>query len=178
MTFGGIDTDTGPSDLRTSGPLGNFPSIAPLWHDWAFNLAGSDQAYYLTLGAVGSRRMIIQWNQAISVPGTGVDSVTFEAKLFEGSNNIEFDYLDATVADDSTISNGANSTVGIRDTNGQLSNRNLQWSFDQAVIADNESIKIALTIPEPSSSLFLTCSIIAMGFTRPRSMNRMKRFIN
>jgi hypothetical protein len=62
-------------------------------------------------------------------------------KLFEGSNNIEFHYFDATVSDDRNVSNGKDATVGIRDVNGQLSGRNLEWSYNQAVINDGGAIR-------------------------------------
>jgi hypothetical protein len=146
ITFGNADVDPVPVDLTTSGPQNNLPSIAVLWHDWTFQYFGSDEAYYATLGPAGSRRLIVQWNFAISFTGRGSDTVTFEAKLFEGSNNIEFHYYDATVETDPKVSNGKNATVGIRDTGGQTSKRNLQWSFDQSVISDGLAIRFVAPV--------------------------------
>ena len=148
ITFGNADVDPVPVDLTTSGPQNNLPSIAVLWHDWTFQYLGSDEAYYATLGPAGNRRLIVQWNFAISFTGRGSDTVTFEAKLFEGSNNIEFHYYDATVETDPKVSNGKNATVGIRDTGGQTSTRNLQWSSNQAVISDGLAIQFAAPVFE------------------------------
>jgi len=142
LTFGGVDTDLHPIDFRTAAPAGNLKTIAPLWHDWTFDVIDTDQAYYYTTGNPGSRRLVIQWNKAQSVPGNGFDFVTFEVKLLEGSNNIEFHFKDPTVGDDITNSNGLGSTVGIRDVNGQsTTNRNLVWSFNQAIISANTAVK-------------------------------------
>ena len=143
ITFGGADPAYMPVNINTTTTPNDLPSIAVFWHDWTFQFLGSDEALYATVGAPGERRLIVQWDFAQSRAGTATDTVTFEAKLFEGSNNIEFHYDDATVSDDSTNSNGLNATVGIRDVHGQQSatNRSLQWSFNQAVINDSTAIK-------------------------------------
>ena len=47
------------------------------------------------------RRLIVQWDFVLAaLPSPSLDTVTFEVKLFEGTNNIEFHYADATVTDD------------------------------------------------------------------------------
>jgi len=142
LTFGGIDTDWDSVDFTTSGPAGNLPTIAPFWHDWTFQYFGSDAVYFVTLGSPGNRRFVVHWSAALSHTGPGNDTVNFEAKLFEGSNNIEFHYDDATVSDDTTVSNGRDATVGVRDINGQTNNRNLRLVYNQAVINDNTAIRI------------------------------------
>ncbi len=151
ITFGNSDVSAVPVNLTTTAPTSNLPSIAVFWHDWTFQYFGSDEAYYQTLGTPGSRRLIVQWNFALSNTGPGLDTVTFEAKLFEGSNNIEFHYDDATIDDDANVSNGKNATVGIRDTSGQVGKRNLQWSFNQSVIADGAAIQFVAPVFKISS---------------------------
>jgi hypothetical protein len=148
ITFGNADVDPTPVDLTRAAPQNDLPSIAVLWRDWTFHYFGSDEAYYATLGPAGNRRLIVQWNFTQSNTGPGTDTVTFQAKLFEGSNNIEFHYYDATVEDDVSVSDGKNATVGIRDTGGQTSNRNLQWSFNQAVITEHLAIQFAAPVFE------------------------------
>jgi hypothetical protein len=143
ITFQGSSVDALPVDLTKKAPAADLPTIAVFWHDWTFEYFGSDRGYYQTLGTPGNRRLIVQWNFTISNTGPGNDTVTFEAKLFEGSNDIEFHYRDATVIDDLNVSNGKNATVGIRDTAGQVSTRNLQWSFNQVVIQDGSAILFA-----------------------------------
>ncbi len=146
ITFREIETDWIPVDITKTAPNGDLPTIAVFWHDWTFQYYGSDAVYYATLGPVGSRRLVIQWNAALSATGPGTDTVYFEAKLFEGSNNIEFHYRDATISDDAAVSNGRNATVGIRDTGGQTSGKNLQWSFNQAVINDQTAIRFVAPV--------------------------------
>ncbi len=142
LTFGNANTSAVPVDLSKTAPTVDVPTIAVFWHDWTFQYLGSDEAYYQTLGMPGSRRLIVQWNFALSNSGPGNDTVTFEAKLFEGSNKIEFHYNDATVDDDVNVSNGTDATVGIRAAGGQGAvKRYLQWSFNKAVIADSSALQ-------------------------------------
>ncbi|MEY2486929.1 MAG: hypothetical protein QOH39_2577 [Verrucomicrobiota bacterium] len=142
ITFGGADTSPLPVNVSLNPTLANLPTVAPFWHDWTFAYRYSDSGYYVTLGTAGSRRLIIHWAYTQSYTGPGNDTVNFELKLYEGSNNIEFYYDDATLSDDVTNSNGRNAAVGIRDVNGQLNGRNLLWSFNQPVINDDSAIRI------------------------------------
>src|SRR2546426_12509597 len=89
----------------------------------------------------GSRQFIVQWNKVRPVNGDGTNTVTFEARLFEGSNQILFSYLQVTVVETNPVaSKGFGATVGIRDVSGQSNNRNLQWSFNQAVITNGLNV--------------------------------------
>src|SRR5205085_65626 len=97
--------------------------------DWETHSVGSDGVYYKTTGTASNRQFIVQWNKVIPVNGSGTNAVTFEARLFEGSNQILFSYLQTTVVETNAIaSKGAGATVGIRDVSGQSNNRTLQWS--------------------------------------------------
>jgi PEP-CTERM motif len=82
--------------------------------------------------------------------------VTFQAALFEASNNILFSYLDVTTHPEWT--NGVGATIGIRDQGGQTNGRNLQWEFSSnpasRLVVDNESI-LFTPVPEPRSLLLL-----------------------
>jgi VCBS repeat-containing protein len=143
MTFGGTSTDWTNVNLTVSAPRTNLPSIAALWCDYETESVGADAVYYKTIGAMGSRQFIVQWNQVMLVPGVGTDTITFQARLLEGNNRMVFSYLDVVVSDDPAYSNGAFATVGIRDRDGQLNGRNLLWSHKQAVITNGLHILIA-----------------------------------
>ena len=145
LTFGGGETSGVPLDLTKNSPPQNRKTIAPLWQDWTFaydDPGVHSNVYYQTAGTPGARRLIVQWNKPqayYSFPYT--DTVTFEAKLFEGLNNVEFHYQDAAIDGSPEYSNGTASTVGIRDINGQTNGRNLQWSFNQAVINNGSAVR-------------------------------------
>src|SRR5215475_14265279 len=150
ITFGGASTDFNNVDLSTTvAPSNNLPCIAVLWDDWETQALGADGLYYLTTGKLGSRQFIVQWNKVEPVNGIGTNTVTFQARLLEGSNQILLSYPDVVVSDDPSYGNGAFATVGIRDVNGQTNNRNLLWSHNQAVITNGESILFTRTNRPP-----------------------------
>ena len=121
MTFGGQSWEHSNVNLTITATSSNLPSIAVLWDDWETESFQADAVYYKTTGTAGNRQFIVEWSQVVPVPGDGTDTVTFEARLFEGSDRILFSYLDAVVSDETTLppnaaSKGVGATVGIRDT--------------------------------------------------------------
>ena len=132
MTFGGINGQFGNVNLVTTTTSGNLQSIAVLWDDWK-TTAPADSTYYQTLGTSPNRRFVVQWNDVIPFGTSSLDfNVTFEAILYETSNEILFQYKDVdTIA---ARDKGLSATVGIRDVNGQATWKRTQRSFNQALI--------------------------------------------
>ncbi len=174
MTFGGPSWAYANVDLTTSSPADNLPAIAVLWDDWETLDPWADAVYYKTLGSAPNRQFVVQWNRVVPVNGDGTNSVTFEARLLEGSDQILFSYFDAVVSDESTpvASLGVGATVGIRDVNGQTNNRNLDWSFNQPVITNGLNLlfspparpprpTIQSILPQASGSMLLRFSGVA-----------------
>jgi hypothetical protein len=144
MTFGGASTAYSNINFTTASPPANLPSIAVLWDDWETHSVGSDGVYYKTIGTAPSRQFVLQWNKIIPVNGTGTNAVTFQARLFEGNNQILFSYWQVVVAESNLVSSlGAGATVGIRAVSGQTNNRDLQWSFNQPVITNGLNLLFA-----------------------------------
>ncbi|MCU0536307.1 MAG: PEP-CTERM sorting domain-containing protein [Hydrococcus sp. Prado102] len=158
ITFGNGTWMYGNSDLTTSSSV-NLPSIAAFWDDLQFFNSGTDAVYYQTLGSPGKQRFIVQWNQAggyYSSPSP----VTFQAVLFEGTNDILLSYLDVDSEDGRAF--GGSATVGIADSNGYSNGKNLQWSYNSAILRNNQSICVStdgcrsvVSTPEPASLLAL-----------------------
>ncbi len=162
MTFGGASIAYSNVNLTTTSPPNNLPSIAVLWDDWETQSTGTDGVYYKTTGTAGSRQFIVQWNKLEAVNGDGTNKVTFEARLFEGSNRILFSYFDTAISDKTTLPpdaarSGVGATVGIRDLGGQTNNRNLQWSYDQAVITNS----LNLLFTPPNHAPVITAALIS-----------------
>jgi hypothetical protein len=175
MTFGGNNSQYSNINLTTEAPSGNLPSIAVLWDDWQFFSPGTDASYfYTTMGALGSRRFITQWNFAEGFSDSP-SPVTFQSILFEGTNDILFSYLDVDSGDFRSF--GGSATVGIRDVNGHLNGENLQWSFNSRVIRNRESICFSTSgcrsavVPEPASTL----GLLAFGAFGAGSLLKRKR---
>ncbi|MBK9188381.1 MAG: hypothetical protein IPM33_05430 [Phycisphaerales bacterium] len=84
---------TSASTLLTNVAIPNVAvpnnMIAPLWDDWNPNVT-IGEVYYLTRGTAPNREFIVSWQNVAQFGNT--DSNSFQAVLFEGSNNIEFRY--------------------------------------------------------------------------------------
>src|SRR5882757_7503273 len=60
----GSALDFANTDLTVAGPPGNSPAILPFWTDLTFQVPGAGSLYYQTIGTIGSRKFIVQWNNA------------------------------------------------------------------------------------------------------------------
>ena len=138
MTFGGTNSAYSNVDLTITSLSTNLPGIAVLWDDWETQETWADGVYYKTTNTAPNRQFIVQWNKVVPVNGDGTNTVTFEARLFEGSDKILFSYFDTVVSDESTpaASLGIGATVGICDVSGQSNGRNLEWSYNQGIITN------------------------------------------
>ena len=173
VTFGGSSTQFTNQDLTSAGATWTYdgPSIAALWDDWKSTTFVGDGTYYETRGTPGSRRFIIQWSLMQHYDdGVGRHEITFQALLYEGSGSILLQYKDVAVGH-TGIDNGLSATVGIRDTAGQTNGRNLQWSYNQAVIGNGTSILFSGPVPEPVTLTGLITGIGCLaGYVRRRQI--------
>jgi len=85
------------------------PIIAPLWDDLKTGSSGSSVNFKQT-GIAGSRVMTIEWLNVKWDKSAAGGNISFQVKLYEGSNNIEFVYrLDAA----GTYNTYSGATIGI-----------------------------------------------------------------
>ena len=78
------------------------PAILPYWEDLQQDyLDGIGNVFVQTLGTAPNRRFVVEWyNLPVNVIGGG-NTITFEAILFEGSNDILFQYSDTDCSNSS-----------------------------------------------------------------------------
>jgi len=110
--------------------------IAPFWDD--LNPSSGGAVYWEVRGTAPERRLIVQWHQVPLYYNYGAG--TFQAILYEGSNNILFQYADVQFGD-SSYNNGVSATVGLQKnpTSG------LQYSCNTASLSDSLAIKFIKT---------------------------------
>ena len=111
--------------------------IAPFWDD-IVTWGSAGAIYHQTIGTAPNRMFVVEWydNQHYSSSTSGV---IFEAILYEGSNNIIFQYKDvdfgtvngAVGGDNPPYDHGGSATVGIEGPDGD---DGLQYSFNEQVI--------------------------------------------
>ena len=164
LTFGaGVAAFTN-TDLTTSPTQA---AIAPFWDDLIVPAGG---VLTQTFGAPGSQRFVIQWNNVSFFSGGAAgDALTFEATLFQGSNNIQFNYLDL-VSGAAGGNNGASATVGIKDAGIQGPDRLLLAFNDgpNTFVGSRQSTLIQ-NVPEPATLGLLCLALAGLAASRRRA---------
>ncbi len=128
-------------DISTSTPGGDAPAAFPFWSDLTFQVPGAGAVFYQTLGAAGSRKFVVQWNDAF--PSDSPNPVTFQAILFEGTNRILFQYKTVDLGDGNPATKGGAATIGVRAIDALASGEQLEWSFNAPVVANESALLFA-----------------------------------
>jgi hypothetical protein len=150
---------------HTPLPTSSFSSflMAPYWDDLYFRSGSTipaNSVYYQTLGAPGSRQLVVQWQDADHYDGAK-GAITFQAILNEGTNAVKYQYQDVNFENSPSLSKGASATVGIQNNSASA----LQWSYNQTSLSNNYAIQFAPLPPAPvPCSLGYTCSAKAMAW--------------
>ncbi len=110
MTFGTGSAEYINGDL-TAAPAA--PAIAVFWDDLFTSASG---VKWEVRGASPARRLIVEWQNVRYYDGAAT-TLLFQAVLFEGSNQIRFNYSNLATAT-AGHDNGASATVGVKDATG------------------------------------------------------------
>jgi hypothetical protein len=130
--------DFANTDLTTTATPGDTPALLPFWSDLSFQAPGAGSVFYQTLGAAGSRRFVVQWNNAY--PDGSSSPVTFQVILSEGTNNVLFQYKTVALEPGNPAGHGVQATVGIRNAGAPGNHQELGWSHEAGVLNDNTAI--------------------------------------
>lgn len=131
-TNGGIlfGATTGGLAFTNADIPANTPALAilPFWDDLNFeSLVPANMAvYYKTVGTSPNRRFIVQWHEAPHYNAVG--NVTFQAVLYETSNNINFVYNDIDFGN-AAFNRGISATIGLNNDASEAH----KYSFDTAI---------------------------------------------
>jgi hypothetical protein len=163
-------------DITTAGTPKDLPAALPLWTDLSFDVPGSGSVLYQTIGALGTRRFVIQWNNAYPVGATA--PVTFQAVLSETAHTLLFQYQSLNVGVANAASNGGTATVGIRNSQALSTNKHLSWSFNAPVMADSSALSFAAPVVKVTGDAdgdgAVTCtdlSIVRAAFGRRKGQS-------
>jgi hypothetical protein len=129
--------DIGNVDLALTTP-NDWPALFPFWSDLTFQAPGAGAVFYQTVGAPGSRRFVIQWNNAM--PIESANPVTFQIVLSETTNAVLYQYKTVSLGAGNPASAGADATVGMRNSGGAANNQQIEWSFNSPVLHDSSAL--------------------------------------
>jgi len=136
LRFNYAGTDPGASNGTLPSVAAPNNLLAPYWDDLAF--PSTPNLRIQTIGTAGSRQFIVQWTgiRLFGQPAAGV--MTFQVRLYEGSNDIVFAYYLAGVppAAPGTVSAdmaGADATIGIENQDGSTG---LLYSLNTAALTN------------------------------------------
>lgn len=101
------------STIPTSGTPNNYCGI--FLDD--LNVTSGGIMYRKTIGTTPNRTFVIEWNNIFRY-SIYDDPITFEILLYEGSGDIIYQYLDATISSSSSYTNGKSATTGIENDDG------------------------------------------------------------
>jgi hypothetical protein len=115
---------------QTIGGTGVVPAalIAPYWDDLILN--GTSSVNMRVAGSAPNRQFIVEWSNLSIIDDQGNDrnsNITFEAILFEGSNDVQFVYGDMI----GPLSDGSSATVGLQDLSRKTA---VLTSFNQPTV--------------------------------------------
>jgi hypothetical protein len=117
--------------------------IAPFFDDLAM-VPGRSAVTTRLVGSAPDRRFVVQWSDMTILDENGCDlhaSITFEAVLFEGSNDIQFVYRSMS----GPRSKGSSATIGLQGASSLLT------SFDRNVVTSGSFVTYRFN---PSDSVY------------------------
>ncbi|PVX26073.1 MAG: hypothetical protein CW691_02590 [Candidatus Bathyarchaeum sp.] len=135
--FGYLENQPIMSDYDVNG------FIAPYWDSISYTFDYSTYDYlagtvnFETFGVAPNRYFVAEWsnlNNLLNGTSESEEAITFEAILYEGSNDILFQYSSFSVI----AANGVSATVGIEDHSGA---DGLEYSYNQPVISPGLAIQ-------------------------------------
>ncbi len=123
--FSSFSYDYSNSCMPTGDLNGTF--LAPLWDDLVCGSGPPGTIYYETLGTAPNRYLVIQFHEVRYVAGDDADPIEFEVILYEGSNDIVYQYADLTNAT-SSHNGGVSATIGIQGDSGASPVHHLEYA--------------------------------------------------
>lgn len=151
ITFGGMDGSF------SNGTLSNSPTLAAIAPFWDDLFTGANGIAWQVLGSVGSRQLVIEWDNATFFGG-GTNTLKFEAVLSETSNNIQFNYQNLSNGGPGV--EGSSATVGVKAAN-PTGSQFLELAFNNGPNAFVGTGKSTLIAAAPATADFYKFDVAA-----------------
>ena len=114
LTFGQDLSNSTNGNNLTAGGSARRPLVAPLWDDLSLSSGGF---YYVTAGTAPNRVFTAEWRQALWDFNATGPTISFQVKLYERVNRVEFVYQPAS----GTVStNSGGASIGLSGSTGDF----------------------------------------------------------
>ncbi|MCB9316823.1 MAG: HYR domain-containing protein [Lewinellaceae bacterium] len=140
-------------------------AMYPFWDDLDINTTTSPNGgvYTLAEGTAPNRIFTIEWFEVGHFPDAANQIITFQVKLFENGNRIQFKYFDTVFGGgQAALDDAANATVGLEDVTGATPRPSTLVGFNTAgAVTSGQCIEFILPgacdpIPGPALSVNVT----------------------
>ncbi len=121
------DDDYGNDCLPATTEMGE-ELLNLLWDDLICGSGPPGTIFYETQGSAPNRTLVIQFNNVRYLVGSDTDTIEFEVILYEGSNDIVYQYADLS-SNVYSHDGGVSATIGIQ---GNVTNYLLEYACDPA----------------------------------------------
>jgi hypothetical protein len=140
-----------PHYINRSIPNSNWPNnyIAPFWDDTTAYNNLDQRIVYQTIGTAPNRMLVVQYTN-VGFYDDPTPLGTFFAILYEGSNNIQFQYR--YLIGDNVRAHGSSATIGLENANGSAGT---QYAFNTESL---ESEQVILFTPDGSGGYDISTS--------------------
>lgn len=143
----------------------NTPVVMPYWDDLTLTSGG---IYTSTSGTAGSRVFDIEWRGRLVGDAAGTQTINFEVRFFENSNNFQIVY--AQTGTGAGGLNGTGATVGVQA--GRSPSPSTQFSFNQPNITPGLRLT-ATAVPVP----FGLSPVAALAFIGANVVRRRSKSV-
>jgi subtilisin family serine protease len=116
--------------------------IAPWWDD-LYPIKGTEKnVFWEITGSAPNRELVIEWRNVgvFECHGDAESVLTFEAVFKEQSNDVIFEYKNATMPNCYAHTNGRSATVGVQTSGSEGS----QWSYYMPYVQDGNAVRFVL----------------------------------
>ncbi|RKZ43592.1 MAG: hypothetical protein DRR00_29495, partial [Candidatus Parabeggiatoa sp. nov. 3] len=126
ISFAGVDKKWVNESIPNSAPPNNY--IGAFWDDVTAYKSEKSHIYYKTIGTAPNRQLVVQWTD-MGFYNKPIPMGTFQAILYEGSNNIQVQFR--ALLKDTPRNHGNSATIGLENAKG---NGGVLYSFDKVSV--------------------------------------------
>ncbi len=142
----------------TSGAIGERPIIAPLWDD--INLQSTNNLQYATTGSAPNRVFTMEWLNARWGFGASAACISFQVKLYETTNWIEFNYRQ-----EGGTPNGPSASIGLTASSTGSSNFiSLQSASSSPAASVSSEMGTIASKPPTNQSYVFKSGVLPVSF--------------